>query len=189
MKKTRFLAAAAAGLMGAGVLGACAPEAPAPAPDPDPDAVTTTSSVTLACAGTGIIGPGGASPVGPIADQTIDVDITLPASATAGDDFDVLVDVDNLTFAATGAPAFVDLNAAGIIAEIDVAGANGPATVAANNFVGNGTSIDLGVAATTATAVAGTNAVETGQIRIQSGSTGFVCDPLGPGATASVEAS
>ena len=58
-----------------------------------------TSSVTLACAGTGIIGPGGASPVGPIADQTIDVDITLPASATAGDDFDVLVDVDNLTFA------------------------------------------------------------------------------------------
>jgi len=190
MMKTRsVLAAAAVGLMGAGVLGACAPAAPAPAPDPDPDAVTTTTAVEFACTGTGIIGPGGASPVGPIADQTVDVDVTLPGAVTAGANFDVLVDVDNLVFAATGAPGFVNLNAAGIVAEIDVDGAAGPATVAANNFVGNGLSIDLGVAATTATAAAGTNTVETGQIRILSGSTGFVCTPTGAGASASVEAS
>ena len=132
----------------------------------------------------------GASPVGPIADQTVDIDITLPASATVGADFDVLVDIPALVFAATGAPSFVNLNAADIVAEIDVAGANGPALVGANGaFTGNGTGVDLGVAATTATAVSGTNTVETGQIRIQSGSTGFVCDPTGAGASASVEAS
>lgn len=190
MIKTRtFLGAAAVGLMGAGVLGACAPAAPPTVPDPEPDAVTTTTSVELDCTGTGIIGPLGSNPVGPIALQTVDIDVTLPGSVTDGEDFDVLVDIPALVFAAEGAPSFVNLNEANIIAEIDVVGANGPALVGANGaFTGNGTGADLNEAGTTATAAAGTNTVETAQIRIQSGSTGFVCTPTGAGASASVDA-
>ena len=185
MKTTRkALGALAVGLMGAGAVAACAPAAPTPPPT---GGVTTTSAVEVACTGTGIIGPGGASPVGPIADQTVDIDVTLPASATDGESITIGVDVCNLVFAPTGAPGFVNLNSAGIIAEIDLAGANGPATVAANNFVGNGTSIDLNEAGATATVNTGTNNFETGQIRIQSGSTGFVCTPTGAGAVASIE--
>ena len=99
MKTRNTLAALVVGLVGAGTVAACAPEAPAPV-DPDPTGVTTTTAVTYACAGTGIIGPGGASPVGDIADQVTDVAITLPSSASAGVAFDVAVDVRR------GSPAF-----------------------------------------------------------------------------------
>ena len=187
MKTTRkALGALAVGLMGAGALAACAPE-PAPAP---PTTVpggntTTTTTVTLACAGSGIIGPGGASPVGPIADQDVDIDITLPNSVTAGANFSVGVDVGNLALAA--APGFINLNGAGIDATIFMTGSSN-IVVPANNFVGNGASLDLVEGIGTATAASGTNTVEVGQINILSGTTGFVCTPASAPATASVEA-
>lgn len=187
MIKTRsVLAAAAATLMGAGVLGACAPAAPAPAPDPDPDAVTTTTDVEFACAGTGLIAPGQPNAIGPIADQTTSVAITLPSSVTEGATFDVLVDVGNLVLGA--APSFINLNTAGVVGTITTANTNGNATVAANNFVGNGASIDLNVASTTATALPGTTTIDVSDITIVAGSTGFACSPTGDGASASVTA-
>ena len=187
MKTTRkALGALAVGLMGAGAVAACAPAAPAPAPEPDPDAVTTTTDVEFACAGTGLIAPGEPNAIGPIADQTTSVAITLPASVTDGETFDVLVDVGNLVLGA--APSFINLNTAGVVATIATAGTNGNATVAANNFVGNGASIDLNVASTTATAGPGTTTIDVTDVTIVAGSTGFACSPTGAGASASVDA-
>jgi hypothetical protein len=169
------------------LLGAACSPPTTPPPTSSGGGTTTTVNVTYACAGTGIIGPGGASPVGSIADQTTSVAITLPSSATVGTPFNVGVNVGNLNLAA--APGFLNLNAAGIVGSISVTGANGPATVAANNFVGNGASIDLNAAGTTATAAsAGTKTVTVGNIAIQSGSTGFLCTPVGTPASASVNA-
>jgi hypothetical protein len=180
---------ALAGLgLGAMALVGSACGAPTPSTPPPSGGVTTTSNVTYACAGTGIIGPGGLQPVGPIANQTTSVAITLPASATVGTPFDVGVNIGNLNLAA--APSFLDLNGAGIVGSIVVTGANANATVPANNFVGNGASIDLNPAGTTATATsAGTKTVTVGNIAIQSGSTGFLCTPVGASASASVTAS
>ena len=184
--KKRF-AIAGLGLSAVAFLGACAPDAPAPTTTP-PAGVTTTTNVTYACAGSGIIGPGGASPVGTIANQTTSVAITMPASATVGTPFNVSVNVGNLNLAA--APSFLDLNGAGITATVAIAGANAPGSVAANNFVGNGASINLNPVGTTATAAsAGAKTVTVGAINILSGSTGFVCTPVGAGASASVTAS
>ena len=185
--KKRF-AIAGLGMGAVAFLGACSsPSAPAPTTTP-PSGVTTTSNVVYACAGSGIIGPGGASPVGPIANQTTSVAVTLPASATVGTPFNVGVDVGNMTL--SPAPSFLDLNGAGITATVAIAGANANGTVAANNFVGNGASINLNPVGTTATAAsAGAKTVTVGTITIVSGSTGFVCTPVGAGASASVTAS
>jgi hypothetical protein len=184
--KKRF-AIAGLGMSAAAFLGACTPTAP-PSTTP-PAGVTTTTNVTYACAGAGIIGPLGSSPVGPIANQTTSVAVTLPSSATVGTPFNVTVDVGNLNL--SPAPTFVNLNGAGIVASIALTGANGPATVAADNFVSNGVSINLNAAGnTTATAAsAGTKTVTVGAINILAGSTGFVCTPVGTPASASVTAS
>jgi len=60
-----------------------------------------------------------------------------------------------------------------------VAGTDAPATVPANNFVGNGASIDLNPASTTATApgTPGTFSITPGVVNILSGATGFICTP------------
>ena len=176
-------------LSAAAFLGACAADAPAPTTTiPSGGTATTTSNVTYACAGAGIIGPGGASPVGPIANQVTSVAVTLPTTATVGTPFTVGVNVGNLNL--SPAPAFLDLNGAGIVANIAVTGANANASIAANNFVGNGASLDLNLANTTATAAsAGSKTVTVGTINILSGSTGFICTPVGTPASASVTAS
>jgi len=186
--KRRF-AIAGLGLSAAAFLGACAPTAPAPTTTiPSGGTTTTTSNVVYACAGSGIIGPTGASPVGPIANQTTTVAITMPNSATVGAPFTVGVNVGNLNLSA--APGFLTLNAAGVVATVAVTGANLNGTVAADNFLGNGASIDLNLANTTATAAsAGSKTVTVGAINLLSGSTGFVCTPVGAGASASVTAS
>lgn len=192
MRITRSLSMGRAGLtaLGVGVIAllsvACAP--PPPPPPPPGGTTTTTTSVTYACAGAGIIGPGGASPVGPIANQVTSVAITMPNSATVGTPFTVGVNVGNLNLAA--APSFINLNGAGVVASIVVPGANANATTPANNFVGNGASIDLAATSTTATAAsAGSKTVTVGAINILSGSTGFTCTPVGAVASASVNAS
>lgn len=195
MRITRSLSMGRAGLTALGV-GAIAllsvacvpPPAPPTTTIPPGGTTTTTTSVTYACAGAGIIGPGGASPVGPIADQVTSVAITMPNSATVGTPFTVGVNVGNLNLAA--APSFINLNGAGVVASIVVPGANANATTPANNFVGNGASIDLAATSTTATAAsAGSKTVTVGAINILSGSTGFTCTPVGAVASASVNAS
>jgi hypothetical protein len=180
--KKRF-AIAGLGMGVVAFLGACASHS-APAPTttiPSSGTNTTTTNVLYHCIGTG----NSASAV--ISDQTTGVAITLPTTATVGAPFTVGVNVGNLNLSA--APSFLDLNSAGLIATIGVTGANANATVAANNFLGNGASIDLNLANTTATAASpGAKTVTVGTITLVVGTTGFVCTPVGTPASASVTA-
>jgi len=184
-------AIAAGSLLGLGsLLAACAPTPSGPAPTTTTalpgTTTTTTASVVYACSGAGIIGPSGASPVGPIANQTTTVAITRPTTPTAGSTVAIGVNIGNLNL--SPAPGFLSLNAAGVVAGITVTGATGPATVPADNFVGNGASLDLNAASTTATVAAGSNTLTVGQINILSGSTGFVCTPVGTPASTTFSA-
>ncbi len=186
MKLSRSVSKKRAALAGLGigamalVGAACAPATPPATTVPTGN--TTTTNVNYACVGLGL------SSSAVIANQTTSVAITLPTSATVGTPFSVGVDVGNLNLSA--APSFLDLNSAGVVATIAVAGANANASTPANNFVGNGASIDLNAATTTATATsAGTKTVTVGQLTLVVGSTGFQCTPTGSGASASVTAS
>jgi len=169
-------------LGGLSLVAACAP----PAAGPPPTTATTTTNVNYACGAVGpIIGPGGSSPLGAIGNQVTPVAVTLPLTATVGGTINVGVDVGNLNLAA--APNFLNLNAVGIPVSVAVAGASTPATLpSANNFVGNGASIDLAPMTTTRIATAGANTVTVGTITIVSGATGFVCTPVTTGASATV---
>lgn len=190
MGKNRSLSTARTVLAGLGMgavalLGVACTPAPAPTPTtttvPSGGTTTTTSNVNYDCNGVGL------SSSAVIADQVTSVAVTLPNSVAAGATFSVGVDVGNLSLSA--APSFLDLNSAGVNASIAVAGANGPAVGPVSNFVGNGASVNLNPVSTTATAVAGVNTVTVGVLTIVVGSTGFVCTPIGAGASASVTAS
>lgn len=172
--KIRAKSLVAGSLLGAGSLLAACGGSPGAAP--------TYAAGTYACA------PAGAAittpPAAPIPNQVLNVVVTLPASGTVGSPLTVGVDVPNMTLSA--APGFLDLNNASVVATIAVAGANAPATVAANNFLGNGASIDLNPASTVRTATAGANTVTVGTISILAGSSGFICTAIGAGATATL---
>ncbi len=165
-------------LGGLSLVAACAPPAGGGAPPPAPTTATTTTGVNYACVAVG-------SATGTIADQVTPVAVTLPLTASVGGTITVGVDVGNLNLAA--APGFLNLNAVGIPVSAAVAGAVGPATLAAvSNFVGNGASLDLAPMSTTRIATAGVNTVTVGTITIVSGTSGFICTPVTTGASATV---
>jgi hypothetical protein len=175
MNKTRLsLGALALGVVAIGA--ACAPP---PAPGV-PSGTTTTSNVEFACIGTG----NSAGAV--IANQTTTVAISHPANGGAAGAFSGTVDYGNLNLAA--APSFLDLNSAGVVATATTTGLSANPSVAANNFVGNGASIDLKPMAATGTSVAGSNTITAGTVTIQVGTTGFICTPVGSPASATFSA-
>jgi hypothetical protein len=187
--KIRAKSLVAGSLLGAGSLLAACGGSPAAPPATTtttaaPTTHTVTTSVAYACAGQGpIIGPGGSSPVGPIANQNISVAVTMPNSGTVGGSLAVSVDLG--TFNLAPAPLFVNLNLSGIPAVIDVAGANAAASVNADGaWIGNGAQVNVPPAGTTRTGTAGANTVTVGTITLISGSTGFICTLVTPGTGA-----
>jgi hypothetical protein len=176
---------AASALIAAGaLLGACAPPPDTTGGLPAPvTEATTTVNVTYSC-----IGVGFAASVPPAAlpDQVVSVTIGHPTSPVHGSTFQVVV--TNGTFALSAASPAVNLNAAGLGGQTILSANAGTIPNAFGSpvyFTGNGVTGTIPWAAVNATAPASgaSMTITTGVVNILSGSTGFVCTPVGPSAS------
>lgn len=163
------------------VVASCVP-GPGPGDPPPPvGGTTTTTNVTFACVGTGFASGS------VVADQTLAVAITAPDEVDPGETFNFAVTYP--TFVLAAGP--VDLNAFTIAGITAISGSGGtlPASVSGSPVLwgpGSGTAtIPPAVGSATAGA-SGSVVIETGSVSMQVGSTGFVCTPVGGGATRSI---
>lgn len=158
---------------------ACVPNPPPP--PPPGGGTTTTTDVTFACVGTGFA----AGLVVP--DQTLTVSITAPYEVDPGETFDFVVSYP--TFVLASSP--VDLNFFTIPGVTQITGSGGtlPASVSGSPVLWGPGSATATIPPAVGSATAGASGsvdIETGTVTMQVGSTGFVCTPVGGGATRSI---
>lgn len=176
---------AASALIAAGaLLAACSPPAPPDTTGGLPAPVTeetTTVDVTYSCAGVGASAAAGVLP-----NQVVSVSIGHPTSPVHGSTFQVVV--TNGTLALSPAPDFLDLNAVGLGGQTLLSASAGSIPNAFGSpvlFTDNGVTGTIPWAAVNATAPASgaSMTITTGVVNILTGTTGFVCTPVGSGAS------